>query len=675
MWRTGRSERRPGSSSRPWWRLGWLLAFVMVGALDGSAQTPSEHDAHHPGGSGTPPPTSQSAVPPAPAGPATPPTLAAPPTGAKGGMGMGGMGMGEMMGARPPKELYPTLMDLPALSAEQRQTVEAQARARISQGIDAIAAADNALRHANAAGDMAGAAEAARRLRDGAGLVSSGAAVLKALGDGRAPRDIARDWFKQQMNLGPAAQPPAPEGALGLSWFHAVSMGLLSSFLVAMAALYIARLRRANALVERLGAAAAPGVVAAPAPSATTLDADTSPLVGGTARPVSGPSRQLAPATAQTESAPLGAPGLWKGKLRVAAIFRETPDVKTFRLKEPDGGAIPFSFVPGQFLTFSAEIDGELVRRSYTIASSAAQTSYVEATIKREAPGIFSDYMHDKIVEGDLVDVMGPSGAFTFRGTEADSVVLIGGGVGITPLMAAIRYLTDTAWPGEIFLVYGVRTTDDFIFRDELEYLQRRHTKLRVTATMVRSAGSAWMGPQGHITREMLAQAVPEIGKRRIHLCGPPGMMQAIRGILAELGVSADQIRTEAFGPARGAVPPPGVTVVMPASPRAAPAGEVAAPSPAGVPTIGPATAQIRFARSDKVAALSPDQTVLEAAESIGVPIDYACRVGVCGTCKTRLLEGKVTMEVEDALSAADKAANIILACQARSTGNLVVEA
>jgi ferredoxin len=103
----------------------------------------------------------------------------------------------------------------------------------------------------------------------------------------------------------------------------------------------------------------------------------------------------------------------------------------------------------------------------------------------------------------------------------------------------------------------------------------------------------------------------------------------------------------------------------------------VAAPPPsiADAAAIGPATASIRFARSNKTAPLPPDQSVLEVAESIGVPIDYACRAGICGTCKTKLLEGKVTMEVEDALTPEDKAQNVILACQAKSIGNLVVEA
>jgi ferredoxin-NADP reductase len=281
--------------------------------------------------------------------------------------------------------------------------------------------------------------------------------------------------------------------------------------------------------------------------------------------------------------------------------------------------------------------------------------------------GIFSDYMHERIAVGDLIDVMGPSGAFTFSGEEADSVVLIGGGVGITPLMGAIRYLADIAWPGEIYLIYGARSTSEFIFRDELEHRQRRMPNLHVAATMARSAGTSWMGAEGPINREFLTQSVPDLTKRHIHLCGPPGMMLAMRTLLADLGVPTEQVKTEAFGPALGAVPPPGVTEVASVNGVNAAATAVSA--------IGPATASIRFSKSNKVAALIPDKSVLETAESAGVPIDFSCRAGICGVCKTRLLEGKVTMEVEEALTADDKVQGIILACQAKSIGNLVVEA
>lgn len=197
---------------------------------------------------------------------------------------------------------------------------------------------------------------------------------------------------------------------------------------------------------------------------------------------------------------------------------------------------------------------------------------------------------------------------------------------------------------------------------------------LHVAATMARAPGTSWMGAEGPITKEFLTQAVPEIARRRIHVCGPPGMMEAIKKLLAELGVPPEQVKTEAFGPALGAVPRPGVTLVTPIGTFGADSVAAATPPPT-VPAIGPATATIRFARSDVTAPLPPDRSVLEVSEDVGVNIDYSCRVGICGVCKTQLLEGKVTMEVQEALTPEDKARNIILACQAKSIGNLVVEA
>jgi ferredoxin len=176
------------------------------------------------------------------------------------------------------------------------------------------------------------------------------------------------------------------------------------------------------------------------------------------------------------------------------------------------------------------------------------------------------------------------------------------------------------------------------------------------------------MGSEGQITADFLRRAIPDLAKLRVHLCGPPGMMEALRKTLGELGVPPAQIKTEAFGPARGAVPPPGTTVM---AARVADGGDVRE----GAAAIGPATASVRFVRSNKAAPLPPDKSVLEIAESIGVPIDYSCRAGICGVCKTHLLEGDVTMEVQDALTEDDKAKGIILACQAKSIGNLVVEA
>lgn len=642
------------------------------------AQAPDGHSEHHPkGGASTPdapamsppatPPTAQSNSPVGSPSPAqSMPGMGSGAAGAMGGMMGGCMGAGCMGASR--KEFYASLMAMPNLSPEQRQHIEAQARAWISAGTEEIASAEKALRHANAAGDSVGAEQATSRMRDALAQVKGGSTILRSLAEGKPPRQIALDWFKGEMNLAPDTLMHDQDGPLGLSWFHLVTMALVTAFAVAMLAIYVSRMRRANALIDRLTSTR-------PAPPTSASGVPAAPAAGSPAAALPGPAGTV-PAPLTSTVAPVSSPrsGLWKGQLRVAAIFRETPQVKTFRLRDPQGGPIPFSFAPGQFLTYSAEIDGKRVRRSYTIASSAAQTAYVETTIKREEKGIFSDYMHDKISEGDLIDVIAPSGVFTFTGAESDSVVLIGGGVGITPLMAAIRYLADTAWRGEIYLVYGAKSTEEFIFRDELEHRQRKMHNLHVAATMVRSAGTSWMGAEGPINREFLIQSVPDIPKRRVHLCGPPGMMQAMKKLLADLGVPSEQVKTEAFGPALGAVPPPGFTEVAAIRPVAGATAAGGTPS-SGAPAIGPATASIRFSKSDKVAPLPPDKSVLEVAESIGVPIDYSCRVGVCGVCKIKLLEGNVTMEVEEALTPEDKADGIILACQAKSIGNLVVEA
>jgi len=620
------------------------------------------HSAHHPPASGqTGDASSPTGDPGSPA--------AASPARPSGSSSSGMMGeMGEMMG-RPRKEFYPSLMELPALSAEQRRDLEAQARGLINTEIDGIKAAEMDMRHAVAAGDVVAADRAAGRIRDSLNQVQSGLTVLRSLNEGKSPQQIAQKWFKGQMNLSTQPTVSNADEVLGISWFHLTTMGLLAIFSVGMLAVYVARMRRANALVDRLAHAPTPVPTAPAAPSQSWTNDVNVPTSqrgpNGNAAPISGKVERPEPGVRGDFPKVVG---LWKGRLRVSAIYKETPSVKTFRLQDPDGGAIPFAFLPGQFLTYSAEIDGKSVRRSYTIASSAAQTAYVETTIKREDGGVFSDYMHDKVKEGDILDVMAPSGNFTFTGREADSVVLIGGGVGITPLMAAIRYLFDIAWPGQIHLVYGAQSTEQFIFRDELEYLQRRMNNLHVVATMARAAGTSWMGSEGQITADFMKRAIPDLAQRRVHLCGPPRMMEALRKTLAELGVPSEQIKTEAFGPARGAVPPPGMTVIEKRR-----SGNGADQERATA--IGPATASIRFAKSGKVVPLPPDKSVLEVAESIGVPIDYSCRSGICGLCKTHLLEGSVTMEVQEALTEDDKAKGMILACQAKSIGNLVVEA
>jgi len=136
------------------------------------------------------------------------------------------------------------------------------------------------------------------------------------------------------------------------------------------------------------------------------------------------------------------------------------------------------------FLTLHLAPNGFPIQRSYTIASTPTWRDRIEITVKREDEGLVSPWLHEELKAGDELEFEAPNGTFCFNGRDAESILLIGGGVGITPLMSVVRYLTDTRWPGKIHLVLSFRTPRDFIFREELSELQASHQNLSVTVTM-----------------------------------------------------------------------------------------------------------------------------------------------------------------------------------------------
>ena len=339
----------------------------------------------------------------------------------------------------------------------------------------------------------------------------------------------------------------------------------------------------------------------------------------------------------------------------VGGIVTETPSVKTFRfLPSASGRPMPFTFVPGQFLNVAFGIGGARMNRSYSISSSPTQRDYVELTVRREPRGAVSRHINDLLKVGDRIEAGGPVGRFTFTGTEADSIVLIAGGVGVTPMMSITRYLTERAWAGDIFFIYSCRTPADFMFANEVAALQRLNPKLHVAVTISSAEGTDWRGLRGRISKELLTQTVPDLASRRIHLCGPPPLMDSVKVILTELGVPPDHVKTELFGATK---------------PNPAVAGTSLKPT---APATGPL---VTFAKNNKSARIHVDQTVLELSEELGIGIEYSCRVGTCGVCKVRMMSGEVAMAVEDALEPDDKANGIILACQAKPQTEVVVEA
>ncbi len=603
------------------------------------------------------------------------------------------------MGKPTNRELYPTMMQLPETTPAQRTDLNQLADDRVNEGNALLTLGMEDLKVAIRNHDFSATEEANARIRQGQRVLDSGLAARLTLAANRNPQLAAFKWFRQDMNL--ATPVDADGSSSGLSLFHYIVMVTLIVFAVVMVWMYFQKMKRANALVDKL-AGKGPGNTPPPggsAPAPAGSPPATAPPVTPAVVPPPAATPVAPPAPAKSEPVAVNAedtpskPNAWEGTLLVAKIFEETPTVRTLRLTNPAGGKLPFNFVPGQFLTVTVIPNGAPVTRSYSISSSPTHREYCELTIKKEDHGVVSQYMDKQVHEGESVQFIGPSGRFTFTESDADSIVLIAGGVGVTPFMSIIRYLTDHSWKKDIFLFFTCKNEISIIFRDEIEYLRQNHPNFHVYITLTRPGHKPKAAyHSGRLTKAIIAEHVPDIASRRVHICGPKPMNDAVEQMLDELDVPKENIKLEDFAtpvaaPKKAApteadqpptaVPPPTPAAAGPALAEATatsvPDQPPARPPPASDPSI--TTAVATFAKSNKTAILPPDKSVLEASEDIGVNIDYVCRVGVCGVCKVNLLSGAVTMAVQDALTDDDKTKNIILACQAKATADVTVDA
>ncbi len=602
-----------------------------------------------------------------------------------GGMGKGmgggmGKGMGGGMGKRSqaPEELYPELMTLPNMTPEERGELERKAHERMIEGAALLSKGVGELAEAAPSDDFRTMERATATLRQGLLQFESGLAAHRAIAEGKAPRNTALEWFQRDLNLLPLANDEPKFRLFGMTAFHTSIMTLLAVFVAAAFWMYHSRMRRAAALLERLTAVDAPAqpppaaAPSRPAPKAASSGPAASPAKKNPAA-AAGDCCDESAVDCATEDGASDRPDISQGllrvvkkklcKLRVARIYKETADVKTFRLVACHGGGIPFSYFPGQFLTVTMPTGEKPIRRSYTISSSPTQGYYCEMTVKREEHGAGSRYLHDTVKEGDMLEIQAPNGKFIFTGKEADGVVLISGGVGITPMMSITRALTDMGWPGDIYFVVACRDPEHLIFKSELNRMAERHPNLHLVIAMSRIDADIDGYHRGRLTKELLAKAVPDIASKWIHLCGAPPMMDGTKQMLSEMGVPSEKIHTENFGSQQ-----------KPKA-RAAQREKVSAAATEKTAATETPAATATFQTSGKSIPFLPDETILEAAERVDVDIENSCRVGMCGVCTVKLLSGNVTMEVEDGLEPEAKEAGIILACQAKPTGDVTVEA
>jgi ferredoxin-NADP reductase len=358
------------------------------------------------------------------------------------------------------------------------------------------------------------------------------------------------------------------------------------------------------------------------------------------------PATTGAPPSAPVDEATTAVTGAWSGWRDFRVVRREFEDTAqsqcSFYLQPVDGAPLT-PFHPGQYLTFSLKSpeglagtpgDARTITRCYSLSDRPDATGY-RITIKRAVgpadrpewpPGLSSSYFHDRVHEGDVLQVKAPSGHFFIDPDASVPAVFIAGGIGITPMMSMLRWCVEAQPERLVHLYYGVRSSADHAFKRVLEDLAAAHPAFQLNVVYGSPGADDVLDRDyqhlGYIDLALLRRTLPH-GRHQFYVCGPPPMMQSLVPALREWGVQAADIHFEAFGPAS----------VRPTGPVS---NEPAVATSASI--------DVRFSRSGRTLAWDgQDANLLDFAERHGLAVDSGCRTGSCGTCQARLVSGAVT--------------------------------
>lgn len=319
-------------------------------------------------------------------------------------------------------------------------------------------------------------------------------------------------------------------------------------------------------------------------------------------------------------------------KFVIDSIVRESETSKSFYMVPVDGGPL-MPYLPGQHLPLRLEIPGRArpLTRCYTLSDCYRGTHY-RLTIKREdapphlpdAPsGLSSSYIHDHLREGDIVEARIPSGGFYLEMEKQHPVVMIAGGIGVTPIMSMLNAVDLSGKQREIYVVFALQHGGHHVFKNRLQELRSVHQHLHVLVLYEHPRPEDRLGSDfdavGRVDKDLLERFLPSL-HMEYYVCGPPGMMQAVLGVLRSAGVPDVGIHTESFGPASTRYSKESLD-------NEGSAGRL----------------EVRFLRSGITAQWADAEgTLLDLAEKHGVDIPAGCRYGDCATCLTSLLSGRV---------------------------------
>ncbi|MCE3273965.1 MAG: putative ring-hydroxylation complex protein 4 [Ramlibacter sp.] len=348
--------------------------------------------------------------------------------------------------------------------------------------------------------------------------------------------------------------------------------------------------------------------------------------------------------------------------LRVRAVQPDTQEAVVVSFDVPEELRPVFGFTQGQYLTLRKEIDGQDLRRSYSICAGV-DDGELRVGVRKVKGGVFSNWINEQLKPGDTISVMAPQGRF-FVPIEADSHrhhLGIAGGSGITPILSIMKTVLARE-PGSRFtLVYGNRSLKSTMFKEELEDLKDRYLARLVLHHVFSDQHTESEINAGVMDRakigEFLSTLVPAASIAHAYVCGPFQMNDEAEAALLAAGVPEDRIHIERFGVAQQA------------------AGQVGAVLHQAQPgdAIKAKVVIIRDGLQREIQFTRDQPSILDAASAAGLEVPYSCTSGVCGTCRAKVMGGSVRMERNFALDKKEVAAGFVLTCQAHPTTDRVV--
>jgi ferredoxin-NADP reductase len=337
-------------------------------------------------------------------------------------------------------------------------------------------------------------------------------------------------------------------------------------------------------------------------------------------------------------------------RLICCGVKLETSDAKTYVFAPLTPARLVF--LPGQYMNFTFDIGSESVERCYSIASAATNEARVAITVKRKPNGRISNWLFDQMRVGSTVRASAALGRFTPAGINANKVLLLSAGSGITPVMSMLRTFASLGVDRNIAFLHYARALDDVIFRDELEHLARQMPELQLNlVTTGPGASQSARPPLGRITPQTLLELTPDIAERAVFCCGPSGFMEVACESSLSQGVPANSYFEEHF-----VLPPDGSPDIV-----------LAAKSTG-------ASFSVRFNKLDRVVDCPATATLLKAAQLAKIPLPSSCQRGICGTCRTKMISGTVDMQHAGGIRPRDIEKGFILPCCSRPTSNVVLD-